>query len=233
MNLLTLLVPMAMVFAQTEPTVLIDQSFTLHEPGGEERIGSYALYAEEAADTIKITESVALKIDGEMFDLTSLVSYAKDEGGGWAFRSAEGTTGVDGNAFMEVDVEPNGNEWAVKAVLLRNHRGEVLDQPKTIKRSITVPDGPVLFSSARAVMGPRLQPEPGEQAVVWVEFPDDLDEPIEVKEGFSLVRGETDEQGGFTIMVRSEHQEIGPVPLDQDGKIKPYKLWCEVEMRKK
>lgn len=163
MNLFMLLTPLAILLAQPEPAVLLDQSFTLHESSDKaaESQGLYAMHAEEDAGQITITESVQLETKIGTVDLTSIVVYKQGDDKEWAFQAAAATTGIDGNIVMKVNVQPNDNAWNVETTYLRDPRGEALDEPKTSKRTIEVAKGPVLFSSARAVMGPRLQPRPG------------------------------------------------------------------------
>ena len=235
MTLLMLLAPITMLFAAPQPTVLVDQSFTLHASADEaaESMGIYSMHAQEEAGQIKITESVELATKRGTVDLTSIVVYKQDDNKQWVFHAATATTGVEGDIVMQVSVLPNDQAWTVQTTFLREPHGKAFDKPKTSKRTIEVPKGPVLFSSARTVMGPRLQPKAGEQSIVWVEFPDDIDEAINVKEGFSLVRDEPDEKGGFKLWVRSEHQTIGPLPLSPQGKIKPHQLWGKMLMREK
>jgi hypothetical protein len=233
MNLLALLVPITLALTAPKPTVLIDQSFTLHQPGDTvaDSVGIYSIHAQEDAGQIRITESVQLTIEEGTIDMTSIVVYKQNDNKAWVLHAAAATTGVDGNIVMKVNVQPSGKQWEVNTTYLRQPFGEAFDEPKKSKRKITFPAGPVLFSSARVVMGPRLQTQPGEQAIVWVEFPDDLDEDINIKEGFSLVRDKPDDQGNMMLWVRSEHQTIGPLPLDAKGKIKPHKLWDKMLMR--
>lgn len=233
MNLFAVLAPFALLFAAPQPTVLVDQAFTLHASAEEaaEAMGVYSMHAQEEAGQIKITESVQLATRRGVVDMTSIVVYKQDGDKQWDFHGASASTGVAGDIVMQVSVLPNEQEWTVQTTFLRDTQGEVFDEPKTTKRTIEVPKGPVLFSSARAIMGPRLQPKAGELPVVWVEFPDDIDEPINIKEGFSLVRDEPDEKGGFMLWVRSENQTLGPLPITADGKVKPHKLWGKMLMR--
>lgn len=228
-----LIAPLAILMAQPEPTVLLDQSFTLHESSDKaaESQGLYAMHAEEDEGQITITESVQLETKIGTVDLTSIVVYKQGDDKEWTFQAAAATTGIDGNIVMKVNVQPNDNAWKVETIYLRDPRGEALDEPKTSKRTIEVAKGPVLFSSARAVMGPRLQPKPGKLLIVWVEFPDDIDEDITIKEGFSLVREQPDDEESYTLWIASENQTIGPLPLTAQEKILPHKLWDKMLMR--
>eukprot|EP00752_Nemacystus_decipiens_P016923 g15151.t1 len=235
MNALLLLAPLVLLLADAEVAVLTDQSFSLHASAEEasESVGLYAIRATELDGQIKITESAQLVIDQSVIEFTSVVVYKQDDQQAWRFDAATATTRVDDDEVMKVSVEPRDKQWAVAQTLLREPFGEAYDKPKESRLAIDVPKGPVLFSSARAIIGPRLQPEAGEQPIVWVEFPDDIDEAINVKEGFTLVRDKPDAEGAFMLWIRSEHQTLGPLPLTADGKVKPHKLWGKILMREK
>ena len=235
MNLLMLLAPLVLLLTDAEPTVLIDQSFSLHASVEEaaEPMGLYAIYATEHEGQIKITESARLTLDEGVIEFTSIVVYEQGDNNAWQFAAATATTRVGGDDVMKVVVEPKGKQWAVDAAMLREPFGEAYDKPKQQQRAIDIPQGPVLFSSSRAVMGPRFLPKPGELPIVWVEFPDDIDGAINVKEGFSLFRDKPSEKGEFVLWVRSEHQTFGPMPLTAEGQLKPYKLWDKMLMREK
>jgi len=233
MSLLMLLLPLTLFATADEPAVLVDQCFTILQPGGDDAIGNYSLYAEEAGGRVTIKESLELTAKGQEIGMASTVIYKAGEGQSWLLHEAEATTTVAGQQAMKASLVPEEGprKWKVKMSLHVGRRGETLDEPKTIERTVNVPEGPVLFSLAQAVIGPRIQPEPGEQPIVWVEFPDDVDESLNIKHGFSIVRSQADADGGYTLTVRSERRELGAMPLTRDGKILPHKLWGEAPLR--
>ena len=239
MPLLRLIAPLTLLLAapafadEPEPTVLLDQSFTLHASAedADEPMGLYALHAEQAGNQITITESVELATRNSTIDMSSVVIYKQDKKAGWLFQGATAATGVDGADVMKVSVEPKDTKWLVKTTFISDDQGKPLGDPHTKTRTLDIPKGPVLFSSARAVIGPRLQPRPGQQPIVWVEFPDDIDEDINIKQGFSLVREEPDQAGTYHLWIKSDHQTLGPLPLNQAGQLKPHQLWGKMLMR--
>ena len=233
MNLLMLLLPLTLFAAAEEPLVLVDQCFTILQPGGDEAIGNYTLYAEEKGDRVTIRETLELTAKGQEIGMSSTVIYKAGEKKDWVLHVAEASTTMAGDTVMQVRIKPENDplKWKVTATLERTPRGEVFDPPKTMERTVNVPAGPVLFSSARAVIGPRIQAEPGQQPIVWVEFPDDIDEPLNIKRGFSIVRTKADAEGGYSLTVRSERQDLGALPLSREGKILPHKLWGEAPLR--
>lgn len=235
MNMLMAIAMVVTVLAKPEPVVLLDQSFDLlHGEGAEtEMIGTYTLRAEEVDGQLTIFESIEKRNGDTTFGMSSKVVYQENEDKAWVPATADATTVFNGNKFMTVQVKADGDKWELSAALHIGRDGAVLDQPRQMTRVLDVPDGPVLFSSARAVIGPRLLPKAGELPVVWVEFPDDLDEAINIKEGFTLIRSEPDDVGGYTINLRSEHQEIGKMPLNKDGQIRPHALWGKIQLRER
>lgn len=214
---------------------LLDQSFTLHEDAAEdaEAVGAYALAAKEVDGMITITESLEIKTRKGKIGFSSTVAYKQGKDKSWVFASAKGSTRMEGKAVMEVKVTPNADKWQIDKKMFVGRDGGRLEDPAQSRRAIDAPKGDVLFMSARAVIGPRMQTAEGQRPITWVEFPDDLDEAITIKEGFSISRSEADKQGGYTLMVINKDRAIDSVPLDREGNIKPHWMWSKYPMRKK
>lgn len=213
--------------------VLLDQAFTLLEPGGDEgaTLGRYTLAAEEKQGRIQIDESFELKTPQGAITMSSTVIYTQGKDKAWSFTSASGATTAGGDDVMKVSIKAKDKQWVIETTLYRRPGGEAFAEPKVIRRSIEAPPGEVLFSSARAVMGPRFQADAGTRPITWVEFPDDLDESVTIKNGFTLTRTAPDADGGYALHIRSEHQDLGPLPLTKEGQLKAHRLFGKIPMQ--
>lgn len=213
--------------------VLIRQWFVLYASADPdtEAIGTYRINATQKGDHIKVYETVLLRIRDTGVILTSVVNYERGENGTPVATSGEAKTAVNGENAMAASFTIRGRELKLSTTIFQDRNG-LLAEPIKRARMIDLPEGVVLLSGARAVIGPMLQPKPGEQPIVWIEFPDDIDEPINVKEGFKLAREATDD-GGYTIHVRKGDRDPGPLPFDTKGRIKAHKLFDKYHMREK
>lgn len=213
--------------------VLIGQSFDLTATADPQApaVGAYRIHATEAAGRIEVRETLALQARGKSIEMNSAVVYERNGDGVPIAKSGHASTSMDGKSVMAAAFTIDGRKLSVKASIANPHAGEGAAGRK-MAREIDLPEGIVLLSSSRAVMGPMLQPEPGEQPIVWIEFPDDIDEAINVKEGFSLARKATDD-GGYTIHIRKGARDLGPLPFDTKGRIKAHKLFDKYHMREK
>lgn len=220
--------------AESPPAkALIGQSFDLiaNENPEAPTVGAYRIHAVEDGRNIRVSETLSLQARGKKIEMLSEVVYERNGDGVPIAKSGKARTAMDGQAIMEAAFTIEGRKLSLKASIA-NPRAEEGAAARKMARQIDLPDGVVLLSSARAVIGPMLQPKPGERAIVWIEFPDDIDEAINVKEGFSLARKATDD-GGYTIHVRKGDRDLGPLPFDAKGRIKPHKLFGKYPMREK
>lgn len=218
-----------------EATTLVDQTFEILDRHGEDAqvIGGYALHAEQQADRVRITESFALTMRGKAIEMSSTVVYEQNADKAWVLVSAKAATSLDGNLVMQTEIEPKEQNLTVTTTLLRDPRGEAVDNPQPETRTLPLPKGSVLLSGALAVMGPRLLTQAGQLPVVWVEFPDDIDEAINIKQGHTLVRSAPADDGGYTLHLRTDQRDLGPLPLDRNGKVKPHHLFDKYPLREK
>jgi hypothetical protein len=223
--------------AAEEPTgkVLLDQSFEMATKPGPEApaVGSYTLRAVEFADRIDIAETITVEHRGQKIGFVSTVVYERHAEGVPTASRGKATTTADGQPVMIASFRVEGRKILARATIMRSRQGDAVAPPRQWERTIDLPEGPVVTNSAIAVIGPRLLGDPGETQIAWVEFPDDVDEAINVKQGFRLARSAVNGDGVYELTVRSERQNFGGMPIGAEGRIRPYRMFGKLYLRER
>jgi hypothetical protein len=154
-----------------------------------------------APELIIITEVMMMEDRGKKMGCTSIVTYANDKAAPLPVMAQARTT-VGGADCMQGAVNFAKETYSARQEVRTNPRdGKPIDPPNVRElKDQRLPKGPMIFQSALETLCPRLLDKPGELAgVVFVEFPDDLDALINVKEGYKLTRGEPGADGAFEM----------------------------------
>lgn len=201
---------------QAEATVIFEQEFEIHSPKGDVPPGGkYYLKATSHDDLIEIEESLSMMDYGKEIGFRTKVFYHTKPSVHPVSAGAE--TFMNGKKFMQADVAFREGQIQIAAKVTppegkgSPHEGEKIED---------LPAGTILFQSAIAVVGPLLLEQPGElKHVVFAEFPDDLDNPINFKEDYKLVREAPGGDGTYSLkLYRSSGSLVVTVHYDENGK---------------
>ncbi len=181
-----------------------------------DEIGKRKILVTREGDMLTIAESVDMSIGGKDIGWKSTVTYSTAQPVGPVVAAAETTTG--GKPCMMVSVAFKAGQAEISATLLTDSKGEDIDPPMKADKSMPLAQETIVFHSALLAVGPLLLPRQGElKGVVLAEFPDDIDEPINLKKDYKLVR--TDKaDGGYVLSLYSPNGQDPVYSIDFDSK---------------
>lgn len=200
---------------------LCDKRYTFS--GRKKEIGTYTIKAVEKDSKIVIVESIDLPTEGMKIFMKATVTYSAAT---LTPTIASAETSIDGKPAMKGTVTFSGKTFDELSNMHLNLRTkEVLDPPTSVvKKEQPIAAGTVVFQSALPAIGPRLLPKEGElKDVVFVEFPDDIDELSHLKSGYRIVREKADDKGEFDMKVYSPQEKaVAHARFGKDGQLVTY-----------
>lgn len=186
------------------------------DKGGE--IGKRRLKITEGDDSWTFEETMEVTLKGKVMGWTSTVIYSAKES--LYPTGAEVETTVNGKVCMQSAVTFEQGLVKVSATILSKKNGDDIDPPIKGEKGMPLPEGTILFQSSLQVIGPLLLPQQGElQGVVMAEFPDDIDNPINLKKDWRMVRKDSS-SGSFSLkLYYTEAEEpTAVIEFDAQGK---------------
>jgi hypothetical protein len=211
--------------------VILDQTFKLVSRAKKEA-GSYHLKAVtkgEKKTQIEISESISLKIRGKVLSFKSIILYATKPT--LTPISASTVTMLNGQKVMVGTVELNAKTYSGKGKIFGPSK-QASAPREFARKDRKRPEGLMLFTATIPVFALRLVTKAGEEKkVVSVEFPDDLDEFINIKQNWRLKREAAAADGSFSVGYyrANEKRPSSTYRFDKAGKLLSLSLWGKYE----
>lgn len=191
-----------------------------HQPSGEQlgtrqlvctKMRSQSEEDEPASEHLRIRETTTLTHRGHEAGWDSVVVYDLS---GQAPRAVEAkaTTSMDGRTVMQAELKFDGSgQCTVTVELSETAEADSQQAPTESTKSTSTgrwrnPEEPkpLLFASSAEVLAPLFLGDANLlENVVVAEFPDDIDEPVTFKDGFTVQREVTQQEGHYQIRVLS------------------------------
>ena len=187
-----------MVVGEEADKILCEKHYKI---GNRGKSGSYSIKAvfRKTKKEFEIHEKIVVRHRGKDVDLNSCVIYQSQD----PFSPKSGKTEIylDGKLCMRGKVNFSEKFVHFQMTMFRDEKTGNPIVPKTFSDKRRKPSGFLLFQSALAIIGPKILPKEGSKKVVFVEFPDDIDSIINLKENFELVRNRANKAGEFELAV--------------------------------